>query len=113
MEKDELNNKIAQGYIHIRTIIEIVGKPEEYVEDALKNHLEKIEKDDSFIIIKKDIEPPVAQENFFSTFAELEMLMEDFNVLTVVPSWSNYMATYHFPFVELWTYSTFDLICSP
>jgi len=82
MDYREIKQKIAEGYIYIRAIVEIVGKPKVYVKKALESHLKKIKEDDSFIITKEKIEPPEPQENFFSTFAELELLIKNPKILS-------------------------------
>ena len=76
MEK-RIKEKIAQGYLHIRAIVEIVGKPKEYVKDTIKEHLKKIKEDEEIELISEHIEPPVEQDNFFSSFAEIEIITED------------------------------------
>jgi hypothetical protein len=58
--------------IIVRTIIEMLGAPKEYIETTLKNYLKKL-KDDGIKILKEDIEPASQQGELFSTFAELEI----------------------------------------
>lgn len=79
MDEKQIKMKITQGFLHIRAIVEIVGKPEDYVKTALKDHLKKIE--DDFEVLKKTIEPPKEHESYFSTFAEIEILVKDTNDL--------------------------------
>ena len=45
MEQREIRQKISEGYIHIRAIIEVLGKPKDYVEKSLTEYLEKIKKE--------------------------------------------------------------------
>ena len=81
MEQREINEKISQGMIHLRSIIEVVGKPKEYVEDTLKEYVKKIKENKDFSLLKQDLEKPEEQEGFFSAFAEIELLVKDKNAL--------------------------------
>lgn len=81
MNERQIREKIAEGHIHVRTILEIVGKPKKYVEDALKDHLNKIKADKNFTITKEIIEPAEEQDGFFSTFAEIEVLTKNTTAL--------------------------------
>ena len=76
MDHKKIKEKIADGYTHVRIIIEVVGKPKEYVEESLKLHLDKIKSDKTYLIAKETIEPAEKQENYFSTFAEIELLVK-------------------------------------
>ena len=75
MEQREINEYLEKGYIHVRAIVEVVGKPKEYVEDAINKHLEKIRK--KFIIIFEDTAKASEEESFFSTFSEIELLFKN------------------------------------
>lgn len=81
MEQRELNGKISQGMIQIRAIIEVVGKPKEYVKETLKEYVKKIKENKDFLMINEDQEKPEEQEGFFSAFAEIELLLKDKNAL--------------------------------
>lgn len=76
MDHKKIKEKIADGHTHLRIIIEVVGKPKEYVEESLKSHLDKIKSDKTYLIAKETIEPAEKQENYFSTFAEIELLVK-------------------------------------
>ena len=73
---EEIAQKLENGYLLIRSIIEVVGKPETYVEESLKSHLEKIRQNKSFDIVKTDVEKPEKNENYVSAFAEIEMFVK-------------------------------------
>ena len=81
MNQGELNEKISQGMIQIRAIIEVVGKPKEYVEKTLKDYVKKIKENKDFTILKEDHEKPEEQEGFFSAFAEIELLVKNKDAL--------------------------------
>jgi len=79
MNERQIREKISEGYVHVRAILEIVGKPKKYVEDALQDHLKKIKTDKNFEITTETVEPAEEQEGFFSTFAEIEVLVKNTN----------------------------------
>ncbi|MBN2367786.1 hypothetical protein JXC34_02115 [Candidatus Woesearchaeota archaeon] len=81
MNEREIREKIADGHIHVRVIVEIVGKPKEYVEETLKGHLKNIKADKSIIFVKEEIEPAEKSDDYFSSFAELEILLKNPNEL--------------------------------
>jgi hypothetical protein len=75
MNNKEINQKISEGMIHIRTIIEVAGKPKKYVEDTLKDYVKKIKS--SYSVTSEHFEKATEKENFFSSFVELEILMKN------------------------------------
>ncbi len=77
MDKKELQKRIEQGYLHVRAIVEVVGKPKKHVEETLKKYLAKIQDNKNYVLINQSIEPAEEHENYFSTFAEVEMLFKD------------------------------------
>ena len=74
MKQKEVDELIKKGYLPVRAIIEIVGRPEEYVKEAMTKQLETIEK--NFLIVTKEILETEKKEDFFSTFSEIELLFE-------------------------------------
>ncbi len=75
MDDKEIKEKIEEGQILFRSIIEIVGKPKEYVDQTISDYLKKIRKD--FTVIDESLEKAEPKESFFSSFAELEILAKD------------------------------------
>lgn len=71
-----LNMKSEKQHIRCRIIIEVLGKPKEHVEKTIKEYIEKIKKDPDLIILKTDFAETKQQDNFFTTFAELEMVIK-------------------------------------
>lgn len=71
-----MQEKINDGYTHIRIIVEVVGKPKDYVKKSLKDHLNNIKSDKTYLVVKETIEPVEKHENYFSTFAEIELLVK-------------------------------------
>jgi hypothetical protein len=66
--------KSEKQHIRCRTIIEVLGKPKEHVEKAIKDYVEKIKQDSDLIILKTDFAETKQQGKFWSTFVELEMV---------------------------------------
>lgn len=67
--------------IKARVIVEVVGKPKEHVEKTMKGFIEKIKSDPRMEILNEEIAPVKEEEEFFGTFAELEMKFKDMFIL--------------------------------
>lgn len=79
-----INQKLAEGYIQGRFIIEIAGKPKEHIEKTLLGVIDKIKENKNIEIINHDIEEAKElekQPGFFSVFAEVELLLQNMRVL--------------------------------
>lgn len=61
--------------IIFRTVIEILGKPKEHVEKALKDYVKQIKEDENFKVIKEDFAEIKKQEDqdLWAIFVELEI----------------------------------------
>ena len=79
MDNKKIKEKLSEGYLHIRAIIEIVGKPKKYVEDTINDYLKKIKED--YDIVNEHLETTEPQDDLFSAFAELEIMMKNSNAL--------------------------------
>ena len=66
--------KLQDDNVYARVILEIVGKPKEYVTESLAEHIKKVK--ENFDVKKEKIEKPEEQEGFFSSFAELEIIFK-------------------------------------
>ncbi len=80
-EKKEIKGKVAEGKILTRVIIEIVGKPKEHIEKALKVVVEKIKEEKDIEVVEEQIFNAEKQEEMFSTFAELGILFNNLQAL--------------------------------
>ena len=79
VESKEIMKKVQEGGIKAKLIIEIVGKPKEYVEETIKKTLEKLKDEKkSNVLSEKTHETKEVQESVFSTFAEVELVTETF-----------------------------------
>ncbi|MBU0615390.1 MAG: hypothetical protein KJ601_04820 [Nanoarchaeota archaeon] len=63
--------------VRFRTILEVLGKPKEHVEKAIKEYVEDIRSNPNYLIIKEEFSKPKEQEKMWSVFAELEMVVKD------------------------------------
>ncbi len=60
-----------------KVIVEVAGRPKEHVEDSIKLVLDNIKKEKGIKAIKMKIFKPKEVDNYFSSFAELELEFED------------------------------------
>ncbi|MBS3098357.1 hypothetical protein J4209_06195 [Candidatus Woesearchaeota archaeon] len=67
--------------IRFRTIIEMLGKPKEHVEKTLSLYIDKIKEDGNIIVLNEDYAELKQQENMWSTFVELEIVVKDISIL--------------------------------
>ncbi|MFH0875582.1 MAG: hypothetical protein V1859_06595 [archaeon] len=85
MNEREIKDKVKDGYIYVRAILEIVGMPKNYVKETMDGHLAKIDADENLILAKRKIAPPKKEKDseFFVTFAEIEILAKNTHTLMV------------------------------
>ncbi len=82
MDERQIKSKVADGYLYVRVILEIVGKPKEHVEESLKDYVKKIKADKNHVIVKEKTEKAEPhQDDLFSAFSEIEMLMKNSDAL--------------------------------
>jgi hypothetical protein len=77
MDEKKIRSKISEGFLHVRAIIEVVGKPKEFVEDSLKGYMKTLREDHNYTLTKETIEEATIQDGLFSAFAEIEFLAKD------------------------------------
>jgi len=63
-------------HIRCRTIIEVLGKPKEYVENAIKDYTEHIKEDSGLAILNEDYSEIKEQGKLWSKFVELELVIK-------------------------------------
>jgi len=92
MEKQEIESWVNQGYLHTRVILEVIGKPQEYVQNSMDQYVEQIIKSENIKIISKEVAETKKQEvasgskeggteEAWSTFAEIEFLIKGISKL--------------------------------
>lgn len=79
MNNKEIKQKVNEGWVLARTIIEIIGSPKAHVDQTIKNYVNAIENENK-IILKKDISKSKKHEsNLYAAFAEIEILFKNLN----------------------------------
>ncbi|MGB9707807.1 MAG: hypothetical protein ACPLXC_00560 [Candidatus Pacearchaeota archaeon] len=84
MDKREIKEKVTKGWLRVALIIEVLGKPVDYLEKALSMAVDALEKSGKANILEKKIHPAKALPNtkeVFTTFAEIEILVQDISKL--------------------------------
>jgi hypothetical protein len=67
--------------IRFKAIIEILGKPQEHVEETLRLMIKKIEDDKDIHVLNKDFADAKPSDNMWTTFCEIECVVNDFSRL--------------------------------
>ncbi len=88
-----IKEELGKGKLHVMIIIEILGRPANFVEQALSFVVSGLEKEQNIEIIGKQIHKPKEVEKgkikLFSAFAEIEIIAE--NMKKVVELIFDYM----------------------
>lgn len=80
--KKDIKYLTEKGWIQVRTIMEIVGKPKPHVSKTMKEYVETISKNSKIKLLKKDISLPKKHSgDLYSSFAELDILFDSLNEL--------------------------------
>ena len=87
-----IKEKLGEGWLHCRVIIEIAGQPKEHVEKVVKEYVEKIKKEKDMEVLNEKIAELKKQETgardaamlqeMWATFAEMEILFKDPKTMT-------------------------------
>jgi len=82
MEESQIQEKIKQGALRTRLIVEIAGFPEEHITHTLNLVKDKVAEIKGVDLIKADIrEPKKISERMWTGFVELEALMDRLSTL--------------------------------
>lgn len=65
-----------EQHIRIKAILEILGKPKEYIEGKIKEYIEKIKEDENLMILEEKISEPKEQGKIWSIFSEMEVVVK-------------------------------------
>ena len=84
MKKKEIKAEVEKGKIHCRVMLQVAGSPKEHVENSLKGYVATIDSDEEFTIIESDVSPAEKEGDYFSSFADIEMLAKDAGSLTAL-----------------------------
>jgi hypothetical protein len=80
-KKEEIREKIRKGYLRCHLVFEVIGNPADFIEKALEGVIENLGKEKGLSMISSNLQKARQyqnQENLFSAFAELEILIESF-----------------------------------
>jgi hypothetical protein len=80
----EIEEKLEQGYLKCSMVIEVVGKPKEHVEEAMRLLLKKLKEEKGVDVLEGKVHKPKEQGIFFSSFVELELLVKNMAVFTTI-----------------------------
>ncbi len=87
-----LRQKLEEGWIQARIVLEIIGKPKAHVEKTMQDYVEKIKKEKDLEVLHVDINEVQKQETgakdekmvkeMWATFAEVEILFKNLPKIT-------------------------------
>ncbi len=72
----EAEKQGEHAHIRCRTIIEVLGKPKEHVENAIKEYIEHIKQDSELVILNEDYSETQEQGKLWSKFVELDLVIK-------------------------------------
>ena len=72
----EAEKQGGHAHIRCRTIIEVLGKPQEHVENAIKEYVGHIKEDSELVILNEDYSEIREQGKMWSKFAELDLVIK-------------------------------------
>lgn len=71
-KKESSSERISKGQIQARIIVEMMGKPADYVQKLLEDYMKVLKEDDRYIVESMDFEKPSETDaGIFSTFCEI------------------------------------------
>ncbi|MFH1408561.1 MAG: hypothetical protein ABIH34_01510 [Nanoarchaeota archaeon] len=70
------NERLEQGQLQCRVIIEVLGKPESHVKESISEYVKQLKASKDVTILEEEYADIKAQEELFSTFVELIMWVE-------------------------------------
>lgn len=79
-----LKERLNQGWIHCNIILEVIGRPKDYIDQVIKEVAEAIGKRDGVEAINKTFHEPKDMKTFFSTFVEMELAVRDILTLSTI-----------------------------
>jgi hypothetical protein len=83
MKESQVREHLQKGWIKAIITFEVVGKPAKHVEQALMQYLDNIKKDHRIVVLHEEREEPLEHEDgMFSTFCEVEALVQDLETFT-------------------------------
>jgi len=80
-EKLSDSEKVSEGQVLARIIIEMLGAPKEHIEATIRSYVEKLNEDKEIEIIKEEFSSTKEQGKFFAVFVELEIWFKNVSKL--------------------------------
>ncbi len=81
MEQLTNSERIEEGQVLVRTIVEMLGAPKDHIVSTMKNYIEAQKSSENFEIIKEYFSEPEEQkkegQTLYSVYAELEIWFKD------------------------------------
>ncbi len=72
----EAEKQGEHAHIRCRTIIEVLGKPKEHVENAIKDYIEHIREDSELVVLNEGYSEIKEQGSLWSKFVELDLVIK-------------------------------------
>ena len=72
----EAEKQGSHAHIRCTTIIEVLGKPKEHVEDSIKEYIEHIKEDSELVVLKEEFSEIKEQGRLWSKFVELDLVIK-------------------------------------
>ena len=72
----EAEKQGEHAHIRCRTIIEVLGKPKEHVENAIKEYIEHIKEDSELVVLTEDYSEAIEQGKLWSKFVEMDLVIK-------------------------------------
>mgnify|MGYP000493729598 CR=1 FL=1 len=76
-----VREKLNDGWIRCNIVLEVLGRPAEYLNEIIRKVVDDLEKEKNIAVVEKKFHDPSPCENMFTTFAELDLMMRDMQVL--------------------------------
>ena len=73
-----------EGWINCTIIIEILGKPADYIDKVIREVVEAIENKQGVEVVSKNFHEPVESKKLFSTFSEVEFRVNSLGKLVEI-----------------------------
>ena len=84
MDQREIKEKVNKGWLRANLVLQALGRPAEYLGQALEIVIDNLSKNKDVIILHKKIHEPEKvpeSKEVFMTFSEIEIIVKDFSKL--------------------------------
>ena len=84
MDQYDIQEKLDNGYMRCRIILNIVRTPRKHIEDTLGVVIKKLKEEKDVEVIEETVHPAKETDKFFSAFTEVDLLLRDFAALNKI-----------------------------